>query len=133
MTIDLWDLERRLWIEGQDAFAELMDMQAVMIFPEPIGILYDGNILSEVEIAPSWCDVAMTDRIRRQRDKLVILNYRAEACRAGAKPYRAMCTSIWQEAGTGPRIVGHQQTPSDKAVDYPFAGEATERHSNAGA
>ncbi len=119
MMTDLWDLERRLWIDGQEAFTDYMDLRALMIFPEPIGMLYDGDILAKLRMAPRWSEVSMTDRVERQRDRLVFLNYRATADRDGHGPYNAMCTSVWQRVQCGHRIVAHQQTPSDMVVDYP--------------
>ncbi|CTQ51127.1 hypothetical protein [Jannaschia donghaensis] len=119
MTIDLWTLERRLWIEGTDAFAELMDIEAVMVFPEPIGILFDGDILSEMDVAARWDEIEMSRKVDRRRDALVILNYVAQARRGDGTSYRAMCTSVWQQMDVGYRIVSHHQTPTKAEIEHP--------------
>ena len=111
MADDLWGLERTLWTEGADRYEAILDPAAVMVFSEPTGILVDGQILDALRGNARWSDCAMTDRIERRRDGTVVLAYRARA-RSEGRAYMALCTSVWDVTGPGPRMVAHHQTPA---------------------
>lgn len=46
MMDKLWNVERNLWLEGEDFFASCMAADAVMVFPGSAGIL-KGEALVE--------------------------------------------------------------------------------------
>ena len=110
---DIWTTERRLWLDGADAYAELMAPHCVMAFG-PMGVLQDGAIIDSLRKAPRWSDVTMQDRVLAQpNESVAVLAYAAEGRRDGAEPYRALCTSTYIRMGDTWRIAQHQQTPLD--------------------
>jgi hypothetical protein len=102
----LWKLEERLWLEGAEAYAELVHPEAVMAFPG-VGVLAGPAIARSLEGAPRWRSVEMSARRTAQPSPgVTVLAYRARGEREGAAPYEAWCTSTWV-AG---QLVQHQQT-----------------------
>ena len=106
-----WALEERLWLEGASVYDELLDPACVMVFPG-IGALRAAEILESLKIAPRWDAVRLSNRtLARPGEALLVLAYRAEGHRAGAAPYRCLCSSTYRADGRDWRIVQHQQTP----------------------
>jgi hypothetical protein len=111
MMHDLWTIEHRLWLDGAEAYADLMAPRCVMAFA-PMGILQDQAIVDSLRGAPRWTFVEMTGQVlARPMPDLAILAYRARARRDGADPYAALCTSTYLRLGERWRIAQHQQTP----------------------
>ncbi|WP_373353152.1 DUF4440 domain-containing protein [Pseudoroseicyclus sp. CXY001] len=111
MHDELWDLERRLWLEGREAYVELLAEDALMTFPMPGGPLDRATVLDSVEGTTRWEAVAMDDQLMRSPAKSVtLLAYSAEARREG-EGYAAGCSSLWQMTESGWRLIHHQQTP----------------------
>lgn len=110
-TDQLWDLERRFWLEGPEHYARALDPGCVMVFP--FGVLQGAAIAASLDGAPRWTSVDMAERtLARPTDDLVVLAYRARGERAGAEPYAAWCSSTYRRDGAGWRLVQHQQTPA---------------------
>jgi hypothetical protein len=108
MTDELWTTERRLWLEGAEAFAAVLDPGCLMVFPDPVGVLAGRAILDSLEGAPRWAEVTMdARRLARPGADTVVLVYYATGHRDGAEPYRAWCSSTYVRG----RLVQHQQTP----------------------
>lgn len=107
---DLWQIERSLWLDGVEAYRAHMAGQCLMAFG-PVGTMANAAILSSLEHAPRWSSVAFASQIAiRPGDVLAVLSYEALAERAGAPPYRALCTSTYLRQPQGWKIVQHQQT-----------------------
>lgn len=107
---DLWALERRLWLEGADAYSDLMSDACVMIFG-PMGIMQRAAILESLQQAPRWTAVSFHEEIIASNTKTAVLAYRTIASRDGAKEYSALCCSTYVLDGGGWKILAHQQTP----------------------
>jgi hypothetical protein len=112
MDDDLLDLERALWLDGAERFRVLMAEGAIMVFPEPVGILRGDAILAGLEGVPRWSGLVLTGLARVGHGATTILAYRAEARRGAAPPYLALCSSTWVRSGRDWRILCHQQTPA---------------------
>jgi len=107
---DLWSLERRLWIDGIEAYEELMTADCIMVFG-PVGILQGAEIVESLKQAPRWSDVAMTKRAEKTpAEGIAVLAYHARARRDGGDDYAALCTSTYVLKDGGWRIAQHQQT-----------------------
>jgi|SRR5690606_29826650 len=110
---DLWSLEERLWLEGADAYGDLVAPDALMAFA-PIGILQGDAITESLAGAPRWTTLALTGRAIASPDaETRVLAYHARASRADAAPYAALCTSTWRRHPPGWRLVQHRQTPEE--------------------
>lgn len=108
---ELWQIERRLWLDGADFFADHMADDALMVFPDPVGILEGEAIVEGLRHAPRWSSVDMEEQTTVERDGGVILAYRATGQRNGQEPYKAFCMSVYEPKAGGWRITAHQQTP----------------------
>lgn len=107
-----WDVERKFWLEGPDFYRGALSSDCLMAFPPPAGLMRRDQILASLETAPRWTAVQMVDRVVAQpNDATIILGYRAEAQRANARPYQAICTSTYIHEATGWRLAQHQQSP----------------------
>ena len=111
-----WKTEERLWLEGVEAYDEILDPACLMAFPS-MGLLQAAAILKGLEGAARWSSVAMTDRtISRAGDTVIVLGYSAEGEREGAEPYRCFCTSTYRADVEGWKLVQHQQTPAGETA-----------------
>lgn len=108
---DAWSWERRLWLEGADAYEALLHGDCVMAFPAPVGLLKGADIVRSLENAPRWDSVSMDETVARTAEGTVVLGYRAEGRRGMDTPYRAYCTSTYRLCDGQWRLIQHQQTP----------------------
>lgn len=108
---DLWTIEQRLWLDGVEAYEELMATECVMAFG-PTGILRNDAIVESIRQAPRWSDVELLDRaeVHHGRD-IAVLAYRAHGERITGPAYEAVCTSTYIRENDKWRIAQHQQTP----------------------
>lgn len=108
-----WSSERALWLEGSDAYGELLHAGALMVFAPPAGMLDRDATLASLRDAPRWTSA----RFSSQRevfpaDDIALLAYRVRAGRGhGNDEYEAMCSSTWVRTEAGWRLALHQQTP----------------------
>lgn len=110
---ELWHNERRLWLEGADAYDTLLSPDAIMTFGGAVGILHGNTIVESLRGVPRWQEVDMDQTILTHPDPdTAVLAYRAVAARADQAPYTAWCSSVYRKADGRWRIVSHQQTPA---------------------
>lgn len=108
----LWRLERDLWHADTSFYDETLANDAVMIFPEPTGILSRQEILASLSQDDRWKNVNFHDKHTIQVDDDVVqLVYRAEAERTDDSSYQTYITTTYHRAGKSWEIVSHQQTP----------------------
>ncbi len=109
---DVWTIERSLWRDGVKAYEARMADECVMVFG-PMGILDRAQILKTLDQAPRWQDVVMTETtLVTPGDSIaIVIAYKAEASRAGEKPYRALCSSTYLVLDGELKLAQHQQTP----------------------
>jgi hypothetical protein len=109
---DAWARERRLWLEGAEAFEALVADACVMAFA-PVGLLTGAAIRAAVAGAPRWAEVSFEEAALERPDAdTLVLGYRARGRRPDAAPYQAYCTSTYRRLAGGWRLVQHQQTPA---------------------
>ena len=107
----LWHRERRLWLEGVDAFKAIVHPDCIMAFAAPIGIMKGKAIIESLKNAPRWTEVEMSLQTSSHTGDATVLAYFAKAHRAGSSDYLAYCTSTYMREGDEWRVVQHQQTP----------------------
>ncbi|NDV00379.1 nuclear transport factor 2 family protein [Pseudoroseicyclus tamaricis] len=110
MDEDLWEKERRLWLEGPEAYEELLADDALMTFPVPGGPMDRSTIIDSVTSSERWEAVALDDQHVREIGDARLLIYSAEGKRED-KGYAAGCVSLWRMTEGGYRLSYHQQTP----------------------
>ncbi|RXZ66074.1 nuclear transport factor 2 family protein [Pelagerythrobacter rhizovicinus] len=110
---NLWQAERRLWMEGAAAYDELVAPDCVMVFPG-IGTMDRAGAIAGIENAPRWqeLDISETRLVRFGKD-VAVLAYRAEARRGDDPAYTCHCSSTYRGADAGWHLIQHQQTVTD--------------------
>jgi hypothetical protein len=108
---DIWEREEGFWLDGPGFFEANMAGNALMVFPDPVGILKGRAILEGLRGAPRWDAVEMAERTEAVLGDTRVLAYRATGRRAGAAPHVALCSSSYARVDGAWRLVSHQQTP----------------------
>ena len=107
----VWDIERRLWLEGAEAYDACMAPDCLMAFAG-VGVLRGAEIVESLREAPRWREVTMSDRVEATpTGEVTVIAYVADAARGEGKRYRALCTSTYVLTGQRWTIAQHQQTP----------------------
>ena len=112
----LLELERQLWNADEEFYRERLSEDAVMVFPEPTGILERSGVLESVDGTDRWGRIEFDDeRLIEVDDNVFQLIYRALAERnEDGSEYIALITTTYVEASGSWRLVSHQQTPVDQ-------------------
>lgn len=113
MDIDqIWELERRFWLEGVSVYDAHLHRDACMIFPG-MGILDRAAVLDSLSDAPRWTHIDMCGRQVVDAGEVIFIAYVAIARRGDSQPYRGFCGSTYIRKGSEPIMIAHQQTPMD--------------------
>lgn len=111
----LFSLEEKFWTEGTDYYARHLASAALMVFPEPTGVLVKDDIASSVQ-GGQWSEVSLEEhRVLELTDRSALVTYKATAIRnkSGDKsePYVVRASSAYVRDGNAWRLAFHQQTP----------------------
>ena len=109
----LFSLEEKFWTAGADYYRRNLAYAAIMVFPEPAGVLVKDEIASSVGREPRWSSVALEEhRLLELSDTAAVVTYKATAKRAdGGEPYVARASSAYVRDGAAWKLAFHQQTP----------------------
>ncbi|HEX2198404.1 MAG TPA: nuclear transport factor 2 family protein [Burkholderiales bacterium] len=109
----LFGLEEKFWLKGAEHYAGNLSPAAVMVFPDPAGVLVKDEIERSIAGGARWSDVALEEhRLVELNDRAAVVTYKATARRDGeAKPYVARASSAYVHDGRAWRLAFHQQTP----------------------
>jgi len=112
----LLELERQLWNADEEFYRETLSEDAVLVFPEPTGILDRSAVLESLGGANRWACIEFQDeRLIEVEDDAFQLIYRAEAERSeDGSTYTAFITTTYVKSNGSWRLVSHQQTPVDE-------------------
>jgi hypothetical protein len=108
---ELWKAEKRFWLDGPGFYEENMAADALMVFPEPVGVLRGEAIVAGLRQGARWRSVEMTETVQTALAATAVLAYRARGQRDGAAPYSARCSSTYVRDGDRWKLLAHQQTP----------------------
>lgn len=110
---DLWQLEEQFWTRGADFYEHHLANDALMVFPEPAGVLERKAILESIQSGGRWKQVTLTNkRLVAPAKSISILVYLAKADRGGSDTaYSAQCSSTYVFSSDGWLLALHQQTP----------------------
>ena len=109
----LLELERQLWNADEEFYRDTLSEDAVMVFPEPTGILERSAVLESLGGADRWRRIEFdAERLLEVDDDVVQLVYRAVAERnEDGSEYTALITTTYVEANGSWQLLTHQQTP----------------------
>lgn len=115
----LFELEERFWTGGADFYRHHLAPAALMVFPDPTGVLLKDEALDALAQAPRWSSVALEEhRVLELTEAAALVTYKAVATRPGeAEPYVARASSAYvRDRGGRWRLAFHQQTPDPRRV-----------------
>lgn len=110
----LLDLEKQFWKAGPDCYRQNLTDDALMVFPEPAGILTREQAVEAVGAGPQWTEISFADvHFVTLTEAAVVLTYRASARRAGEEGrYNALASSAYVRQEASSKLTFHQQTPT---------------------
>jgi hypothetical protein len=109
----LFALEEKFWTGGAEHYERNLASAAIMVFPDPAGVLVKDDHASSVGAKARWSEVALEEhRLLELGDRAAVVTYKATARRPGSgEPYVARASSAYVRDGAGWRLAFHQQTP----------------------
>ena len=107
-----WELERAFWSEGASFHDRYLALDALMIFPDPAGIMHRAAALRGLKAAPRWSNLRFSyQRIVYPGEDAAIVAYDITADRAGLAGYSARCSSMYVRVNGEWRLAAHHQSP----------------------
>lgn len=112
----LWQLEQRFWLDSADFYAAALAPDALMVLPQPAGILDRDATIAAIGSGQRWREVAFTQKhLVPAGAATAVLVYLARAARdAPGSPYVAQCSSTYVRDRERWRLVVHHQAPVDR-------------------
>ena len=108
---DLFAIEEKFWTEGADYCARHVAAAAMMVLPEPTGVLVKDEIASSLQ-AGRWSEVSLEEhRVLELGAGSALVTYKATALRDNEPPYVARASSAYVRDGATWKLAFHQQTP----------------------
>jgi hypothetical protein len=109
----LFNLEEKFWTEGADYYQRNLASAAIMVFPDPAGVMVKDALASSLARGQRWSQVALEEhRLLELNDAVALVTYKATAKRPdGGGAYVARASSAYVRDGSGWKLAFHQQTP----------------------
>jgi hypothetical protein len=110
----LFNLEEKFWTQGAEYYQRNLAPAALMVFPDPPGVLVKDEVAPAIGRNARWSRVTLEEhRLLELSDGAAVVTYKATARRAnGGKPYAARASSAYVRDGGGAwKLAFHQQTP----------------------
>jgi hypothetical protein len=106
----LWEMEKSFWLDGPEFYERSMAPNARMIFPGPVGILADEEIVEGLRRAPRWKSVEFNNKTGTKLCDTAVIAYEASGQRDGDDVYKAFCASTYVCKDGTWKLLAHQQT-----------------------
>ncbi len=105
-------LERKFWTQGPQFFERNLAYAAIMVFPEPVGVLTRDQAVASLGRQERWSKVLLQEhRLLELSDRAAILTYKATAERPNGEPYVVLASTAYLRDGGSWKLAFHQQTP----------------------
>ena len=109
----VWHAEKRLWLDGGDAYPELVSPDALVVTPGA-GIMTGAEATEAMAGRDGWQSVDMSEQALVRSDKnAIVIAYRGDGMRADGSKYSAYCTSTYHAVGGEWQLIQHSQTVID--------------------
>ena len=115
----LWRLEEQFWLGDADFYERALAAEALMVLPQPAGVLGRQATIEAIRSAPRWQHVTFSRRFEALPGAgTALLAYMAEADRGdAAASYVAQCSSTYVRDGERWLLALHQQAPAGPPGD----------------
>lgn len=108
----LFRMERKFWTEGAEFFERNLAYTAIMVFPDPAGVVTNEQIVSSLGPKARWSEVVLEEhRLLELSDRAAVVTYKATAKRRNGEPYVVRASSAYVRDGGSWKLAFHQQTP----------------------
>lgn len=110
---ELWHLEEQLWLADSTFFERTLAPNALMVLPEPAGVLDRAATIDSIRSVARWQHVLFTKRHHAlSGSETVVLAYLALADRGPSDTsYAAQCSSTYFSDNGQWLLLLHHQTP----------------------
>jgi len=109
-------MEKDFWTQGAKFFERNLAYAAIIVLPEPTGVLTRDEILTSLGRQPRWSEVTLEEpRLLELSDRAALLTYKATAKRRDSEPYVVRASSAYVRDGGAWKLAFHQQTPLVRA------------------
>lgn len=114
---ELWRLEEQFWLADGAFYERTLAPGALMVLPEPAGILDRAATIDSIRAAARWQQVSF----KEQQEALfgietAVLAYRIQADRGSSGPsYAARCSSTYVRDSGQWLLLLHHQTPAGES------------------
>lgn len=113
----LFRIEQKFWTQGSKFFDRNLAYAAIMVFPEPVGVLPREQILASLARQQRWTRVTFEEhRLLELSDRTALVTYKATARRDDGEPYVVHASSAYVRDGGSWKLAFHQQTPVAKVA-----------------
>ena len=113
---ELWQLEEQFWLGGPDFYEHTLAREALMVLPQPVGVLDRAATVASIHSGSRWRNVNLTERRHVQASRsTVVLSYTVRADRGSPETsYAAQCSSTYVVESGRWVLVLHHQTPASQ-------------------
>ena len=112
---DLIALEEQFWKEDADFYRQRLTAEALMVFPDQVGVLGKEETVASISQAPRWRDIEFTEiKAVMLATDAALLVYRATARRAEDGTYATRASSVYVRQHGAWTLAFHQQTPATR-------------------
>jgi Domain of unknown function (DUF4440) len=112
---DLIALEEQFWRGDADFYRQRLTAEALMVLPDPVGVLGKEETVTSISQAPRWRDVEFTEvnAVMLATDAALLV-YHATARRAEDATYVTRASSVYVRQDGAWNLAFHQQTPATR-------------------
>lgn len=109
----LWQLEEQFWLGAVDFYAKTLAPDALMVLPQPVGVLGRDATIESIRAGNRWQNVAFTQQSSVSAgEATVVLIYVAHADRGAPNTsYVAQCSSTYAREQGRWLLAAHHQSP----------------------
>ncbi len=111
----VWDLERRMWLEGRAFYEVNLAADAVYAFPPPMGIFRGNDFVEHMGETGPCSAVTLHEQQTLALGEHAVLVYRGEGTAHDGSMRVSNCMSVYRKETSGWKLCAHQQTPLDSA------------------
>jgi len=112
----LWKLEEQFWLGAVDFYDATLALDALMVLPQPIGVLERDATIESVRSGARWRNVTFLQQRVAVVGETAVLVYTAHADRGTSDmAYVAQCSSTYAHAQEQWQLVAHHQSSVGQA------------------